>query len=77
MPWLIFGEPGFITPLHQAQTSVGNLRAALTIFFMIATFDRGGSLFVQLEEWRSGAFLAPKSGSIPKLKLENLEFEKA
>jgi hypothetical protein len=48
MPWLTFGEPGFMTRLHQAQTSVGSLRAALTIFFMIGALDRGGPLFVQL-----------------------------
>ena len=49
MPWLTFGEPGFITRLHQAQTSVGNLRAALTIFFMIGSLDRATSAFVH---WR-------------------------
>lgn len=49
MPWLTFGEPGFITLLHQAQTSVGNRRAALTIFFMIGALDRGGVVFVHCE----------------------------
>jgi hypothetical protein len=48
MPWLTLGEPGFITFLHQAQTSVGNLRAALTTFFMIGALDRGSVVFVQL-----------------------------
>ena len=46
MPWLTFGEPGFITRLHQAQTRVGKRRAALTIFFMIGALDRGTVVFV-------------------------------
>jgi hypothetical protein len=52
MPWLTFGEPGFMTRLHQAQTSVGNLRAALTIFFMIGALDRGLVVFVHKNHGR-------------------------
>ena len=43
MPWLTFGAPVRITPLHQAQTSVGNTPEAMAAFFMIGVLDRAGA----------------------------------
>ena len=38
MPWLTFGAPVLMTPLHHAQTRVGSSGPAFVIFFICA-FD--------------------------------------
>ncbi len=40
MPWLTFGVPDLMTPLHHAQTSVGSRRVPLTdVFILLAELD--------------------------------------
>lgn len=39
MPWLTFGAPVLMTPLHHAQTRVSGSGPAFVTFFILPLFD--------------------------------------